>query len=139
MSLQRRLAAALLDCGESRVWIDPSAAVKVSQAITRSDVRKLIREGAIKRVKEKPARKKEHRKQGAGSRKGTKKARTGNKTNWLKIVRPQRALIQSLRKEKKIGKEYRKVYKMIKGNSFRSKAHLMNYLKEKKILKEEKK
>jgi|SRR3989338_8704030 len=136
MSLQRRLASRILDCGESRVWIDPAAAVKVSQAITRSDIRGLIAAGAIKRIKEKSTKHKLHGKQGAGSRKGTKKARTGNKTAWLKIVRPQRALLHELRKEKKIGKEYRKIYLMIKGNSFRSKAHLMNYLKEKKILKE---
>ncbi|MBI4016044.1 MAG: 50S ribosomal protein L19e [Candidatus Aenigmarchaeota archaeon] len=136
MSLQRRLASRILDCGESRVWIDPAAAVKVAQAITRSDIRGLIAAGSIKRIKEKTTKHKVHRKQGAGSRKGTKKARTGNKTNWLKIVRPQRALLHGLRSEKKVGKEYRKIYLMIKGNSFRSKAHLMNYLKEKKILKE---
>jgi large subunit ribosomal protein L19e len=34
---------------------------------------------------------------------------------------------------------YRKVYRMIKGNAFRSRAHLNTYLKEKNILEEGKK
>jgi large subunit ribosomal protein L19e len=47
---QKRLAAEILKVGRSRVWIDPDDTDKVSSAITRGEIRKLIHEGAIKRT-----------------------------------------------------------------------------------------
>ena len=46
---QRRLAAAELKIGESRVWInpDPEVASELSEAITREDIRTLIADGNI--------------------------------------------------------------------------------------------
>jgi large subunit ribosomal protein L19e len=58
------------------------------------------------------------------------------KANWIKTVRPLRARLRELRKEGVIDqREYRKLYRMVKGGSFRSKAHLNLYLKERGILK----
>ena len=45
---QRRLAAEILACGENRIWIDPTRMEEVGEAITRSDIRKLISSKAIK-------------------------------------------------------------------------------------------
>ncbi len=44
---QRRLAARLLKVGASKVWIDPEDTDRVSSAITREEIRKLIHEGSI--------------------------------------------------------------------------------------------
>src|SRR5439155_1518404 len=44
---QRRLAADLLGGGLNRVWIDPEDIDRVQSAITRDEVKKLIREGSI--------------------------------------------------------------------------------------------
>ena len=81
--------------------------------------------------------KKKGRRRGPGSRKGAKGARQGEKTEWLKKVRAQRRLIRILRDKGVIEKSvYRKVYRLIKGGMFRSKKHLLVYLKENEFLKE---
>jgi len=137
MNLQKKLAAKILKCGVNRVWID-SRDEKVNQAITRRDIRRFIKEGAIKKLPlKKRLKHKEKRQQRTGSIKGAKGARIGKKTEWLKIIRPQRRLLKELKDKKQLQSHaYRKIYKMIKGNVFRSKAHLMLYLKEKKLIKE---
>ena len=140
MKLQRNLAAKILKCGTDKIWIDPKNE-KVKQAITRKDVRRFIKEGIIKKLpNKKTERKVEKGQQKIGSRKGSRFSRLGKKTEWLKIVRPQRIMLKELKEKKKLKPNvYRKVYKMIKGNAFRSKAHLMTYLKDKEFLEEEKK
>jgi len=141
MNLQRKLAAKILKCGVEKVWIDPKNE-KVRQAITRRDIRRFVKEGIIKKLpdKKKTKRKAKKRQQKTGSRKGSVGARLGKKTIWLRIVRPQRRLLKGLKEKGKLKPlAYRKVYKMIKGNAFRSKAHLMSYLKDKELLKEEQK
>ena len=140
MNLQRKIAAKILKCGENRVWIDP-ANEKVKTAITRNDIRRFIKEGFIKKLPEKKkAKHKEKRQQRTGSIKGSIGARESKKTNWLKVVRPQRRLLKDLKSKNKLSPHaYRTVYKLIKGNFFRSKSHLMTYLKEKKLVTEDKK
>ena len=133
---QRRMAASLLKCGTRKVWMDPAKAEKIGQAITRGDVRRLIGEGAIKKHRNKAKHAKEEKsKQRMGSRKGSRQTRAGAKEGWLKAVRPQRKLLKEL-KPKLPPKQYRKLYMMIKGGSFRSKAHMMLYLKERKLVSE---
>lgn len=136
MSLQKKLAAKILKCGVNRVWIDPKN-VKIRQAITRRDIRRFIKEGVIKKLPTKKRKMKIKRKQQkTGSRKGAKGARRGKKTGWLKIVRPQRRLLKELKDKNQLKPlAYRKVYRLIKGNAFRNKQHLMIYLKEKKFLR----
>jgi len=141
MNLQRKLASKILKCGVEKVWIDPKNE-KVGQAITRRDIRRFIKEGVIKKLpnKKKAKRKTRKRQQKTGSRKGSRGARIGKKTEWLRVVRPQRRLLKELKEKGQLNLHvYRKVYKMIKGNAFRSKAHLMSYLKDKELLKSEKK
>ncbi len=135
--LQRRLAAELLKCGVSRIWMEPTAASKISRAITRSDVRRLIAEGLIKTKEGKWMRASAHRRQDIGSRKGRRGARAGKKERWLKIARPQRKLLLDIKKSLKM-LEYRKLYRLVKGGSFRSKAHLKSYIQEKGLTKEKK-
>ncbi|MBL7160035.1 MAG: 50S ribosomal protein L19e [Candidatus Aenigmarchaeota archaeon] len=137
---QRRIAAQILKCGMNRIWMDPDASEKIGKAITRRDIRGMIADGLIK----KPSQKKSQtvsvkKKQREGSRKGAKGARGGKKTRWLKIVRPQRRLLKELKASGDLSAgAYREIYRKIKGNVFRSKAHLMIYLKNKKLLKEKK-
>ena len=45
---QKKLASKLFKSGIGRVWIDPNSCDKVSEAITREDIRKLISEKIIK-------------------------------------------------------------------------------------------
>ncbi len=140
MNLQRKLAAKVLKCGENRIWIDPTSA-KVRQAITRRDIRRFVKEGIIKKLPEKKrAKNEEKRQQKTGSRRGAKGARIGKKSDWFKVVRPQRKLLKELKSTDQLKPHvYRIVYKLVKGNFFRSRAHLMTYLKEKDLMKEVKK
>lgn len=132
----RRIAARILKVGESKVWIDPENADKIREGMTKDDVRNLIKDGMIKkrkdaeksrsrarRIKE---RKRKGRGRGFGKRKGTKKARSRKKIQWIKNVRAQRRVLKEL-KEKKVIKEkrkYRKMYSMIKGNYFKGKKYI---------------
>ncbi len=126
-----------MKCGESRVWISPELGTKLEAAITRQDIRNLIRKEKIKKIpaKENPPHV-EHRRQNIGSRKGAKGARVGKKDMWFRVVRPQRKLLKELR-PKLVEGAYRKLYKLVKGNIFRSRAHLTTYVNERKLLRAE--
>jgi len=149
LNTQRRIAAEIMKCGKSRVWMSPAAQEKISKAITRKDVRGLVKDGLVKKMPEKKSlrlgpkarmiQESKGRRSGSGSRKGAFGARTGKKDKWLKTVRPQRVLLKSMRKEGKMRKEdgetssYGKIYSQIKGGMFRSKRHLISHLEERKL------
>lgn len=139
-SIQKRLAASILKVGVSRVWLDPTKREEISKAITKADVRRLIKKGYIKK---KPAKKKsgakEKKKRGPGSKKGKATARLSKKRRWINTVRPLRRMAKKLKEEGKIdNKTYRKVRRLIKGGMFRSRSHLKFYLQQQGLLKEDK-
>ena len=140
LSNQRRLAAALLKCGEGRVWIDPASQEELADAVTRADVRSAIKAGVIraKRVKgTSRGRARRHdaevdrgRHAGPGSRRGTPSSRVPRKERWIRRIRAQRDLLSGLRDEKKITPAvYRQFYRRAKGGMFRSRAHLVANLR----------
>ena len=43
----KRMAADLLKCGVTKVWIDPEKVEEAKKAITKEDVRRLIKTGII--------------------------------------------------------------------------------------------
>jgi large subunit ribosomal protein L19e len=143
---QRRLAAAILKCGYNRVWIDPTRLDDVEGAITRSDIRGSIADGAI-RKKQKlgistarknhfEAQREKGRRRGAGRRKGAKYARTPRKETWMKTIRAVRSRLRELRKSKTIErKTYRRFYRQAKGGVFKSRAHLDTQLRLSGVLK----
>jgi len=127
----RRLAADILKVGESRIWIDPERLEEVENAVTRADVRRLIKSGIIrKRPASTPSRVRARAKsgrKGPGSRKGAKGARLS--VTWVEKVRAQRSLLKELRDKKIISRRvYRKLYLMVKGGAFASKRALMSYV-----------
>ena len=136
MNLQKKIAAKVLKCVVNKIWIDPTN-VKVKQAITRRDIRRFVKEGIIKKIPEKKRTEHEEKsQQKIGSRKGSIGARAGKKTRWFKIVRSQRKLLKELKEKGQLKPHsYRTIYKLVKGNFFRSKSHLMTYLKEKDFIK----
>lgn len=140
LSFQKELAAKILKCGKSRVYIDPKGIEDVSEAITREDIRMLIKKGLIKklpkkgnsrsRIRKRQEQKKKGLRNGPGSRKGTKYARFGRKERWIKTIRAIRDELRRLRNEGKIDKKiYRRYYRYAKGGMFRSRAHLLLHLK----------
>ncbi|MDI6883646.1 MAG: 50S ribosomal protein L19e [Hadesarchaea archaeon] len=146
LNLKKRLAAEILKVGVNRVWIDPTRAADVSVAITRQDIRNLISQGVIRakpergssrgRFRERAVKRKKGRRRGVGSRKGAKHARLPKKASWIRTVRPLRFRLRELKKEGVIGpREYRRLYNMVRGDAFRSRAHLETYLRERGLLR----
>jgi len=141
VSFQKSIAAKILKCGKSRVYIDPKALDDVSEAITREDIRMLIKKGLIKkmpkkgnsrsRIRKNMKQKQKGLRNGQGSRKGTKYARLASKRRWVKAIRSIRRELRNLKKEGKIDrKTYRKYYRYAKGGMFKNRAHLLIHLKE---------
>ena len=139
LTSQRKLAAAVLDCGVHRVWIDPERADEVSMAITREEIRGLINAKAIKVLPENSQsrgrarilaeKKKKGRRVGAGSKKGKKYSVVSRKTRWMNRIRAQRKHLASLRERRVITvSTYRSLYRKAKGGEFRSVAELDRYI-----------
>jgi len=135
---QKKLASKILKCGKKKVWVDSNNREEIKKAITKVDVRRLIKKGYIKKKKtneQSRARsiknlrqKKLGRKKGPGKKKGKKQS---GKKEWIKNIRAQRKYLKELRDIGKISKsQYRKLYLMAKGGRFRSKSHLTLYMKE---------
>lgn len=140
---QRRIAAKIMKVGESRVWMDPEDIDAISSAITRTEIRKLIHEGAIRPLPEsgtsrgrtRALKSKKHagRRTGSGSRKG---ARISRKTAWMLRIRAIRERLRELRDKRMIQSQtYRKLLLMAKGGSFRSSSHLDEYIEAHKLAK----
>ncbi len=127
----KRLAADILKVGESRILIDPARIEEVEDAVTRADVRRLIKSGVIReRPPSTPSRgraRARNRRRGPGSRKGAKGARMT--VTWVEKVRAQRRLLKQLRDRGVVSRSlYRRLYLMVKGGSFSSRRVLMNYI-----------
>jgi large subunit ribosomal protein L19e len=138
---QRRIAADVLKIGENRVWLDPEDMDAISSAITRTEIRKLIHEGAIRKLPEQghsrgraravKSKKRAGRRSGPGSRKG---ATLPRKTAWMLRIRAVRDRLRELRDKHTIQTQtYRKLFLMSKGGSFRSTAHLDEYIEAHKL------
>jgi large subunit ribosomal protein L19e len=137
-SLQKRLASKVLKVGVSRVWIDPEKREDVEKAITKWDIRKLVKKGDIKALPEKLHRPKERtkKKRGMGSRKGKKYSIVPRKRRWISTIRPLRRLLKELKSSGEIDNQtYRRMRLLAKGGMFRSRSHLRTYLEQHDLLK----
>ena len=138
-----------MKCGQRKVWLDPNETPEISLANSRKAIRKLVKDQLIIRKPEvvhsryrarvKNAAKKLGRHCGHGKRKGTKEARMPTKKLWIIRLRVLRRLLKKLRAQGKIDKHmYHQTYLKIKGNMFRNKRTLEEYifkaLEEKKLL-----
>ncbi|MBY9003619.1 MAG: 50S ribosomal protein L19e [Candidatus Lokiarchaeota archaeon] len=146
LKAQKRMAAQILKCGENRVYFDPYLIEDIRMAITREDIRNLIKEGVILKKYEqgiskyrknvRHERKKKGRARGLGKRKGKRTARTPKKKAWMRKIRPQRRELKKLRDRKLITTAtYRKLYKNAKGGMFQSVAQMNRHIKEKELMK----
>lgn len=144
LSLQKRLAADLLKCGIHRVKIDPERLEEVSEAITREDVRRLIKDGiiskeqkkGISRARARARKRKRRRGRGSGRKEGSKYSRVSRKEQWMMKVRAQRRRLRELRDRGLITRStYRRVYMMVKAGAFKSVAAMMEYLTQNKLIR----
>jgi large subunit ribosomal protein L19e len=151
LTTQKRIAAKLLKVGKTSVKFDPNKISDIKEAITKADIRGLIRDKAIMpskskgsiskgRLRKKITQKRKGRLKGKGTRKGKRTARLSKKEEWIMKVRAQRKFIKELEKKKLISrKTYREIYGKIKGNYFRSRNHIKLYLTENRLFENVKK
>ncbi len=134
----KRAASELMNRGVNSIRINPNAVEDAAKAITKDDIRRLIKSGSIFAIKEKHnlstrskmlrTKRAEGRRRGPGRRKGTYKARLGRV--WEKKIRSQRQLLKLLNGSKMIdNKVYRQYYLLAKGNAFPDKASLILHLR----------
>ena len=145
MNLQKRLAGIISKRSPKKVKLLPERMSDLKEAITKADIRSLIKDKAIilkkkkgvsrARAKQNKKQKVKGRKRGQGSRKGTANARLNKKTKWINRIRLQRKLLKQLKKNKRITQEtYKDLYRKSKGGFFRSKRHIKLYLTEHKLI-----
>jgi len=140
---QKRLAAQILKCSRKKIRFDPDSLSDIKEAITKADIRGLIKDKIIRKV---PARgvsrgrarkrlvqRRKGKQKGAGSRKGSRGARLPRKREWINKIRAQRELIRELKEKKIIDNQvYQDIYSRSKGGFFRSRRHIKLYLEEMK-------
>lgn len=145
---QRRLASELMGCGVNRVRIstDPAEQESIFDAITREQVRELIRRNVLTmrpeqgvsraRARVRAIKRKQGRRRGQGTRKGSANARTSSKGAWMANIRRLRALLRELKVQGRIDvRTYRRFYRQAKGGMFKSRAHLNQQLEMAGLLK----
>ncbi|MGB9675393.1 MAG: 50S ribosomal protein L19e [Candidatus Nanoarchaeia archaeon] len=140
---QRALAAKVAKVGISRVRFNPENLKEIKEALTKADIKGLIKKGAIiilpkttpsrVRAKARHAQRLRGRQRGPGSK---KKAKISKKELWVMKVRALRKLASKLKDQNKITpKTYNDIRAKIKGNFFRDKAHLLLYLERSGLIK----
>ena len=127
----KRVASEILSRGVGALKINPNSLEDAKKAITRDDVRKMIKEGGIFAVKTKsekyPQPKTEKRKKGIGKRKGRANARRGR--TWERKIRSQRILLAKLKEIERLDNEtFRRYYLLAKGGAFPDKRSLLLHL-----------
>ncbi len=127
---KKELAKKALGIGKRRIIFTKAGSTEINEAITKNDIRDLVKEGIIliRPVSGRRKVEKRKRKRGPGKIKMTSKRR---KQGYVKITRKLRAYVKSLKDSSKITKElYYELRKKIKTRAFKSQAQLKNYLME---------
>jgi len=146
LDVHKRKSAHILKTSPKKVKFDTTALEEIKEAITKTDLRGLIRDGTISKVQDKGVSRGRARKlqtqrrkglrKGSGRRKGSANARDNRKEKWKARVRTQRAFIKELKLKELIEpKTYRLLYSRVKGGFFRSKRHIKLFLDEQELVK----
>ena len=118
---QKRMAAQVLDVGENRVWFDPERIQDIKEAVTKIDIKELIKDKAIKKRaivgvkkrahKKRLKRKKKGRRRGKGKRRKIIKKR---KRMYVQRIRKLRDYLKK-RRTSLSGEKYKQIKKLILG------------------------
>lgn len=149
MNTVRRISSGMLGVGESKIRFKPDAVSKIAEALTREDVRSLIKDGSITAIERRgvsrirgrarQVQKGKRRRTGHGSRRGTVSARKSGKETWMEKVRAQRRFLrESIANGSITKKDARRMYLMVKGNAFKGVKLLQLHAKDSNMIDESK-
>ncbi len=141
LKTQKRIAADVLKCSPKKLVFDTERLSEIKEAITKQDIKALISDGAIKRVRSneqsrsrariRASQRAKGRQRGHGSRKGSAAARLPGKLKWIGKIRLQRDFLRQMRESQAITRQtYRDLYMKSKGGFFRSRRHIELYIRE---------
>jgi large subunit ribosomal protein L19e len=148
LDTQKKIAARVLKTSPKRVKIDPARAEDLKEAITKTDLRGLVGDGAIKKVQKTGIsraranktlkQKSKGQQKGPGSKKGKKTTHAPKKETWMKRIRAQRDFLKELKTKGLIDtKTFTNLYRKAKGGFFRSKKHIKLYIDEHRLISKE--
>lgn len=121
---KRRLVARMLGVGLDRVILNYEMKDEIKEAITRQDIKDLLKERIIK-IREKKGKKSRKKRKTKRKEGKVKKKVNRRKKNYVKLTRKFRNYIKNLRKAGKITKEkYSNLRKKIKMKAFKDLTHL---------------
>ena len=139
LNTKKRLISRVINVGIKRIKLDAEHIDDVADAITRENIRSLI---TANKITIKPIngtsrgraqlKKIQKNKRGttAGSKKGKKYARLNRKTEYVNKTRALRYRLKIAKDRNDItNNEFWDIYKKIKGNTIRNKAHLREIIK----------
>ena len=130
LKTKKQLAARVLGVGTDRVMFDVTRLEEIKEALTRQDIKDLIKSRAIMKKEIGGRRKVERRKTRRREGKIKKKVNI-RKRKYVLLTRKLRKTIKDLKKAGTLSKEkYLKLKKEIKSKMFRSRAHLMEAVKQ---------
>jgi len=128
LDLKKSLAAKTLKVGKAKVVFNIDRLEEIKDAITRQDIKDLVKSGAIT-VKQNKGRRtnvaRRHRR-----RQGSFKKKVGTrKQDYVKMVRKLRNYLKELVRHGTIDKEkHKELRKQIRNKKFRSKRNLKEYI-----------
>ncbi len=148
VKLTRRIASELLGRGATKIRFKPEAVPDAEKALTRDDVRAMIKSGSVFALPMKhnisaygaelAKKRTQGRKRGQGKRRGTLKAR--GQLDYKKKIRAQRRVIASLKADKTIDNlMFKKLYLLVKGGTFPNKVTLLNRIRSEGVALDEEK
>lgn len=128
LSKKKALAVKTLGVGKRRITFVGARLGEIKEAITKQDIRELVKDGAIVVKEIKGRRKNEKRKNRRGLGK-IKKVTNTRKRDYVIMTRKLRAYVAVLKANGELSKEeVTEIRKRIRNKAFRSKAHLKEYI-----------
>ena len=146
LTLQKRISAQVMKCSPQRVHFDTDKLQEIKEAITKADIRILIKKKTISetpvqgiakgRTRKRNQQKQKGRRRGFGSRKGRATARNNPKQSWMNRIRAQRNFLKELKSKELITvQDFHTLYLKAKGGFFRSVGHIKLYTEEHEMFK----
>lgn len=125
---KKKLAAKVLDVGIGRILFNPARLQDIKEAITRQDIKDLVKDKAIKAKPITGKQKKKKRK--TRKHAGKIKKKVQDKREYIHKIRKMRAYLSSLRTAGRLSsKEYLKLRRYAKSGVFTDLKHLKEQIK----------